>query len=366
MSEAAISSQALSQSPGAQSGLSGDIADGATKTQASEFDGILDEKLASSNNTNEKYQSGMQSLTDLNTLLNVNPILTTTNTTQANNAETSGNLLPLNLRQLDNNALRLPAIPLEGEYKASVGLLNTSGQQKFSPELSLKSGMASQDDLLLAQTSSLFNEKTIPNIKQLNNQLLNQFMAQAASQQQPSVENSVLTGAAPGIIVNQSLSVNSSEAILPAMTVSPSNPQWNAQLGERINWMVNNNMQRADIRLDPPELGNLDIRLQVAKDNQATILVHVTNASAKEAIESAIPRLKEMFEQQGLDLANVDVSQQDSSQQHSSFENDNNNDDNVLTADSVGNTMQDAEQVDILATTNVSSQGNSYLIDAFA
>lgn len=253
----------------------------------------------------------------------------------------------------------------DGTLKQPAALANLSPNAAV---LRVGAEMPIDEEFLASQLSSSLNDKNVLTTKQVNAQLFNHFMNQALTKQQPVVDNTVLAGAAPGIIVNQSLSVNYSEAVLPAITVSPQNSQWNAQVGDRINWMVNNNMQRAEIRLDPPELGKLDIQLNISKDNQASILIHVTNATAKEAIESALPRLREMFEQQGLDLANVDVSQQNMQQQQSAFEqfenedNTNNSENSRYGGDLNGESSED----DVLAVTHLQANDSINLLDLFA
>ncbi|EKE80514.1 flagellar hook-length control protein FliK [Idiomarina xiamenensis] len=86
-------------------------------------------------------------------------------------------------------------------------------------------------------------------------------------------------------------------------------PQAALQLRERVLMMVNQGVQRADIRLDPPELGGLHIRLHVQND-QASVHFQVQHQQSREIVEQALPRLKEMLEQQGLQLADSNVSEQ--------------------------------------------------------
>lgn len=336
MSDTAISSQIVSEVSSPQNGTGSPLTEGGTinKTQASEFDSILDDTVSSvealAPDLLLQLQLQEQELLNLNPLTEgqLNPLLGPLNL-----ATTGGNALP---SQLAVNALGLKSpnslnpqnipvaqsAPLDGQFESSVALVRpTTGSSLFTA-----TEIPVEESILSAQLNGSFTEKNIPDLKQVNAQLFNQLVNQANLKKQPIVDNALQTTAVPGIIMNQSLSMHSSEAVLPAITVSPENAQWNSQVGDRINWMVNNNMQRVEIRLDPPELGNLDIRLNMAKDNQASILVHVTNATAKEAIESAIPRLREMFEQQGLDLTDVDVSQQNyQQQQESAFEQSENN-----------------------------------------
>lgn len=78
---------------------------------------------------------------------------------------------------------------------------------------------------------------------------------------------------------------------------------------QQVGLMMARNMKSVDIRLDPPELGSMQIRLSVNND-QAAVSFVVSNPQAKDALEAALPRLREMLEQQGMQLADSDVKQE--------------------------------------------------------
>jgi hypothetical protein len=63
---------------------------------------------------------------------------------------------------------------------------------------------------------------------------------------------------------------------------------------------------RAEIRLDPPELGRIRIELNVEGERTWARMV-VESAAAKEQIQSELPRIKELLETQGLEEARVEV-----------------------------------------------------------
>lgn len=385
MSDTAISSQIVSEVSPTAGGSTSPLSENevVAKTQASEFDDVLAKNIDSSDALAADILLQPQLFSELpdQELLNLNPLLSTNPLLDSqlksslgplNTATMDGKLLPAqlpvndlmlkNTNPLVAQTMPTQTMPLDGKFDSSITMINPSVTNNGlfgATELPL------EDGLLAGQMSTTFTEKNIPDFKQLNAQFLNQFLTQTQTKQKPLLDTTVLAAATPGIIMNQSLSVNSSEAVLPAITVSPESAQWNSQVGDRINWMVTNNMQRVEIRLDPPELGNLDIRLNMAKDNQASIMVHVTNATAKEAIESAIPRLREMFEQQGLNLADVDVSQQNFQQQQSAFEQFENNDSehNGLNLNSLSESEDSDEQ--ILAVTKLNSSSDN-LLDIFA
>ncbi len=58
-----------------------------------------------------------------------------------------------------------------------------------------------------------------------------------------------------------------------------------------------------DIRLDPPDLGRIDVRLDVSHDGQVTSHVTVDRAETLDLLQSQQPQLERAFEQAGLKTA---------------------------------------------------------------
>ena len=83
------------------------------------------------------------------------------------------------------------------------------------------------------------------------------------------------------------------------------------EVAERINMMMAKNLKYVDIRLDPPEMGRMHIRLNMGSDG-AAVQFTVSNQQARDAIDQSLPRLREMFAQQGIQLADTSVQQQSS------------------------------------------------------
>ncbi|WP_298440425.1 flagellar hook-length control protein FliK [uncultured Ferrimonas sp.] len=86
------------------------------------------------------------------------------------------------------------------------------------------------------------------------------------------------------------------------------------ELRDRLQLMINSDKMTAEIRLDPPELGALQVRVQMNGD-QANVQIVAQQGQARDLIEQALPRLREMLQQQGLQLGQTDISQQQSQQQ---------------------------------------------------
>lgn len=78
-------------------------------------------------------------------------------------------------------------------------------------------------------------------------------------------------------------------------------------LQERVSSMLSINNKEAEIRLDPPEMGSMQIRIR-SDAEQAQINFVVQNQQAKEALEQSMPRLREMLAQQGLELGESTIS----------------------------------------------------------
>jgi flagellar hook-length control protein FliK len=81
---------------------------------------------------------------------------------------------------------------------------------------------------------------------------------------------------------------------------------WGERVGERVIMMAGNQLKSAEIRLTPAEMGPL--RVQVAIDDGATnVTFHAQHAVTRDALEQALPRLREMLAENGLTLGDAQV-----------------------------------------------------------
>ncbi|NNN54876.1 flagellar hook-length control protein FliK [Vibrio sp. 1-2 (7-a)] len=92
----------------------------------------------------------------------------------------------------------------------------------------------------------------------------------------------------------------------------------NEQVAEKVQMMMSKNLKNLDIRLDPPELGRMQIRMTMNND-VANVHFTVNNTQARDIIEQTLPRLREMLAQQGMQLADSSVQQQNSGQQQGRY-----------------------------------------------
>lgn len=85
------------------------------------------------------------------------------------------------------------------------------------------------------------------------------------------------------------------------------------QLRERVQIMVRQNIQVAEVRLDPAELGQMQIRVNLQQE-QASVQFIVQQQQTKELVEQQMPRLRELLQQQGIQLGEGQVQQQQQQQ----------------------------------------------------
>ena len=89
---------------------------------------------------------------------------------------------------------------------------------------------------------------------------------------------------------------------------------WPAEFGQKVVWLANQDRQNAQITLNPPDLGPIELSLNVRND-QATAAFTSANPEVREAIEQALPRLREMLAGVGVELGQTNVSAESFRQQ---------------------------------------------------
>jgi len=90
--------------------------------------------------------------------------------------------------------------------------------------------------------------------------------------------------------------------------------RWGQDFSQRIQWVVNQSMSGAQIRLNPQNMGPVEVRVQMQND-QIALSFTAQHGATREAIEAALPRLREMFSEQNINMADVDISEHSFSEQ---------------------------------------------------
>lgn len=97
--------------------------------------------------------------------------------------------------------------------------------------------------------------------------------------------------------------------LVPGQPVAMQQGGWSEAVVDRVMWLSSQNLKSAEIQLDPAELGRLDVRISLNQD-QAQVTFSSPHAQVREALESQMYRMREMFAQQGMNQLDVNVSDQ--------------------------------------------------------
>jgi len=106
---------------------------------------------------------------------------------------------------------------------------------------------------------------------------------------------------------NQSALQTSSHPL--ALDTQMGQPKWGNDFSQKIVWLAHQNHQVAELKLNPAHLGPVEIMLSLSGDNgtQAAAQFVSPHLAVREAIEAALPRLREMMAESGIQLGDVMV-----------------------------------------------------------
>lgn len=83
-------------------------------------------------------------------------------------------------------------------------------------------------------------------------------------------------------------------------------PSWGQDFGNKVVWMAKNDQQSAQININPPQLGPVQITLQINGD-QATAIFASPHTEVRQAIEGSLAQLRDMLATAGINLGQADV-----------------------------------------------------------
>ena len=116
--------------------------------------------------------------------------------------------------------------------------------------------------------------------------------------------------AAPLMAPVQQASVAMAQAVTGApadrIAARVGTPGWDNQVGQKIVWMVAGKEQSASLTLNPPDMGPMQVVLNVTND-QATVTFSASQPEVRQALENAMPKLREMMSESGIALGNATV-----------------------------------------------------------
>jgi flagellar hook-length control protein FliK len=90
-------------------------------------------------------------------------------------------------------------------------------------------------------------------------------------------------------------------------------PEWSDEVSQRVRWVLGNQVQSAELKINPPQLGPIEVRVSVDSDQQMTVTLSSQHALVRETLQDSVPRLRDLMSEHGFNAVNVDVSQHSSS-----------------------------------------------------
>jgi len=99
----------------------------------------------------------------------------------------------------------------------------------------------------------------------------------------------------------------SSNMVVTNIPVPVQSHDWSQAFSEKVAYLVKQDIQGAEIRLNPAHLGPVEVRIAINQD-QAHVTLSASQGATREALEAALPKLREMLSDAGLTLASATVS----------------------------------------------------------
>ena len=95
-------------------------------------------------------------------------------------------------------------------------------------------------------------------------------------------------------------------------------PDFGQSLSQQVVWMTDKDVQVAELHINPPDLGPVEVRLHLSGD-EASVQFTSAHAEVRGAIESALARLRESMAQAGIQLGDASVSAESFRQQSAHY-----------------------------------------------
>ena len=190
-----------------------------------------------------------------------------------------------------------------------LGDMTTTAQAKLIPNVMNPDLVSSRVVAGAELNVSLENEA----ILELNRQLISAQQAANPRLDAAMAINQSASGAATAMV---SASLSSSSASLDGIArgtpvLTTGNPEgFSASIATHLRVMKSGGVSEARLQLNPAELGRLSIQI-ASQDSEVKVSFVVESQQAKQIIENAMPRLRDLLDSAGLDLTESGVDQRD-------------------------------------------------------
>jgi hypothetical protein len=210
----------------------------------------------------------------------------------------------------------LGAVTEPGDAEASTQLsahrarmaLSVNGQQPTTAKAAVSDHSIALQAMTQEQPTEGRMTSEMQSARSLSFELPSQSMNASTTSAQASPAAAV--NSAPNVVTAAPLSRAGGEHV---MQTQPGTPQFSEELGGQVRVFVNNGLQEARLQLTPADLGKVQITINMEGEHARVVFVAET-AAARDLLDQSMPRLREMLQQSGIQLAQGDVSDQAESQ----------------------------------------------------
>ena len=273
-----------------------------------------------------------------------NEVVTITKATMPNEVVT------ISKATMPNEAVTITKAAMPNNQPVSGALSDdvNKAQAKLDEKSQLSVSLAEQSQ----QKSSVQNEnevvvegKTITGVKReapVNSHFID-VSGKATQTQQHIIEQQSAEMLNPSVATEVTQS-QKNNAQLHQETISLFRKDFTEAVKDKVMLMISQKLQQFDITLDPPELGNMRVRVNL-QGEQAVVNFLVQSQQTKDALEQNMHKLRDLLAEQGVDVGDANVEQQS---QQSSNEERTTDENNHQREDEIGNM---AEANDVIAHT---------------
>lgn len=173
------------------------------------------------------------------------------------------------------------------KMSAAEGIVSASASKANTPA---NEGLPKMADILAASANK--NASTAPDLA-------------LASRMADSIgaNNNVAPSFAANTQFAQIATVQAKELVAPPV----GSQGWDEAVGQKVVWMAAGGQQSAELTLNPPDMGPMRVVLNIDKD-QASISFSAQQPEVRQALEAAMPKLREMMSEAGVTVTSSTVS----------------------------------------------------------
>jgi flagellar hook-length control protein FliK len=228
------------------------------------------------------------------------------------------------INQSTATAISMSTSDVKGEanQKAAVNedvskLANVMGEEQQSTKNEGEKPLPQVDKVLSVFNQTLDTQAAKPTVSS----------AEIAAQQEQRFESAINQLTTNTVQTQKSITAMNTE------TIAIYRKDFANAVKDKVMVMINQKIQQVEIKLDPPEMGNIHVRVNL-QNEQAAVQFVVQNQQAKEALEQNMGKLRDMLAESGVDVGEASIEQRQAKKQNGNgFDQQTNNGQNTESAE---------------------------------